>query len=154
MKPAIGILGLSLLALPAHAEGLMQQVSGVWTLTSGAEQMPDGTKKVPWSAGELILDPSGHFAFFVFGPDRKAEGPPDPRTPIGPMVAYYGTFTADDAAKTLTYHVENASASTFNGVTRTQYVTVTADTLTTKGSPVKTPQGEITPINEWRRATR
>ena len=59
MKPAIGILGLSLLALPAHAEGLMQQFSGVWTLTSGAEQMPDGTKKVPWSAGELILDPSG-----------------------------------------------------------------------------------------------
>ena len=41
---AIGILGLSLLALPAHAEGLMQQVSGVWTLTFRAKQMPDGTK--------------------------------------------------------------------------------------------------------------
>ena len=68
------------------------------------------------------------------------------------MVAYYGTFTTDDAAKTVTIHVEDASAPAFSDGTRVQYITVTADTLTTKGSPVKTPQGEITPINEWRRA--
>jgi Lipocalin-like domain len=152
MKGVIGLLGISLLALPAQAQSLKQQVTGVWMLTEGSEQMQDGKKVVPWSAGELILDPSGHFAFFVFGKDRqKPEGPPDPRAPVGPMVAYYGTFTADETAKTLTYHVENASSPTFNGVTRTQYVTVTSDTLITKGSPVKTPQGEITPINEWRR---
>ncbi len=145
-------LALGLMALPARADSLMQQVSGAWTLTSGAEQMPDGSKKVPWSAGELILTPTGHFAFFVFAADRKAEGPADPRKPVGPMVAYCGTVTADDLAKTLTYHVENASAPAFNGVTRDQHVTVTSDTLITKGAPVKTPQGDITPINEWRRA--
>jgi hypothetical protein len=44
-----------------------------------------------------------------------------------------------------------ASAPAFSGATRVQYVVVTADTLTTKGSPVKTPQGEVTTINEWRR---
>jgi hypothetical protein len=140
------------MALPAHAGSLTQQVSGAWTLTSGAEQMPDGTKTVPWSAGNLILDPSGHMSFFVLAADRKTDGPPDPRQPAGPMVAYYGTWTADDAAKTLTFRVENASAPAFNGATRVQYVAVTPDTLITKGSPVKTPQGEITPINEWRRA--
>jgi hypothetical protein len=132
-------LGISLVALPEHAESLMQQVSGAWTLTSGAEQMPDGSKKIPWSAGNLILTPTGHFAIFVFGPDRQAEGPPDPRKPAGPMVAYYGTFTADDAAKTLTYHVENASAPAFNGITRDQSVTVTSDILITKGSRVAVP---------------
>lgn len=145
-------LGIGLMAVPAYADSLMQQVSGAWTLTSGAEQMPDGSKKVPWAAGNLILTPSGHFSFFVFAADRKAEGPADPRVPAGPMVAYYGTFTADDATKTLTYHIETASAPAFNGVTRDQHVTVTADTLITKGAPVKTPQGDITPINEWRRA--
>jgi hypothetical protein len=29
--------------------------------------MQDGERLVPWSAGELFLDSSGHFAFFVFG---------------------------------------------------------------------------------------
>ena len=68
------------------------------------------------------------------------------------MVAHYDTFTVDEAVKTVTFHVENASAPAFSGATRVQYITVTADTLTTKGSPVNTPQGEITPVNEWRRA--
>jgi hypothetical protein len=54
--------------------------------------------------------------------------PRDPRKPAGPMVAYYCTWTADDAAKTLTFHVENASAPAFSGATSLQYVTVTADT--------------------------
>jgi hypothetical protein len=145
-------LGIGLMTLSAHADSLVQQVSGAWTLTSGSEQMPDGTKTVPWSAGNLILDPSGQMSFFVFAADRKTDGPPDPRKPAGPMVAYYGTWTADDAAKTVTFHVGNASAPAFSGATRIQYVTVTPSTLITKGSPVKTPQGEITPINEWRRA--
>ena len=68
------------------------------------------------------------------------------------MVACYGTFTADDAAKTLTYHVDTASTPIFNGITRTQHVTLDGDKLVTTGSLVKTPQGDITPINSWRRA--
>ena len=147
------ICALCLVALPARAESLLQQVAGVWMLTSGSEQAADGTRTVPWSAGNLILDPSGHMSFFVLGKNQqKPEGPADPRAPVGPIVAYYGTFTVDDAAKTVTFHVENASAPAFSGATRVQYITVTGDTLTTKGSPVKTPQGEITPTNEWRRA--
>ena len=107
-----------LCALPAHAESLMQEVAGAWTLTSGAEQMPDGSKNVPWSAGSLILDRSGQMSFFVFAADRKSDGPPDPRKPAGPMVAYFGTWTADDAAKSMTFHIVNASAPAFNGATR------------------------------------
>jgi hypothetical protein len=140
MRRVICALCVGLLALPAHAESLLQQVTGVWTLTSGSEQAADGTKTVPWSAGNLIIDPSGHMAFFVFGKDRqKPDGPPNPRAPVGPTVAYYGTFTVDEAAKTLAFHVENASAPALSGATRVQYITVTADTL-------------ITPVNEWRRA--
>jgi hypothetical protein len=127
---------------PAHAETLLQQVTGTWTLISGYEVAADGTKTVPWSAGNLILDASGHMSLFVFGKDRQMpEGPPDPRAPVGPMVAYYGTYTTDDAAKTVTFHVENASAPAFSGATRVQSITVTAETLMTKGSPVKNAAG-------------
>jgi hypothetical protein len=72
--------------------------------------------------------------------------------PAGPTVAYYGTFTADDAAKTLTYRVHAASAPIFNGITPTQHVTLDGGKLVTTGSLVKTPQGNINPINSWRRA--
>jgi hypothetical protein len=146
----IGALAIGFLALPAHAQDLMHQVAGTWTLTSGAEQFADGRKVIPWSAGNLIIDPSGHMSFFIFAKDRPTS--PDPRKPAGPMVAYYGTVTADDAAKTLTYHVEIASAPALNGATRIRYVTITGDTLLTRGSPIKTPQGMILPIDEWRRA--
>ena len=56
---------------------------------------------------------SGRFAFFVFRPDRKAEGLPDPATPINPVARLLlRHITADDAAKTLTSRVKVASAST------------------------------------------
>jgi len=148
----IGVLSIGFLAPPAHAKNLMHQVAGTWTLTSGAEQFADGKKVISWSAGNLIIDPSGHMSLFIFAKDRPTVGLPDPRKPAGPMVAYYGTVTADDAADTLTYHIENASAPVLNGATRIRYVTITGDTMVTKGSPVKTPQGMITPIDEWRRA--
>jgi len=141
-----------LLALPAHAETLTQQVAGAWTLTSGSEVAADGTKTTPWASGSLILDPSGRMAFFVFGKDRATPAVSDPRVPAGPMVAYYGTYTADDDTKTLTFRIEAAASPAFNGMTRMQAATLTDDTLTLKGSVVKTPQGDITPINVWRRA--
>ena len=147
-----GALCLGLLAVPAHAESLLQQVAGAWTLTSGSEKMADGKVNELWGSGSLILDPSGHMSFFVFGKDRPSATAPDPRVPLGPMVAYYGTFTVDDDTKTLTYHVAAASSPMFNAATRMQTVSLSGDTLTTTGSTVNTPQGPITPINVWKRA--
>jgi hypothetical protein len=152
MYRIIGALFIGLLALPAHAESLLQQVAGAWTLTSGSEKMADGTVIELWGAGSLILDPSGHMSFFVFGKNRPPATSPDPRVPLGPMVAYYGTFTVDDDTKTLTYHVAAASSPMFNSATRMQTVTLSGDTMTTTGSTVNTPQGPITPVNVWKRA--
>jgi len=152
MYRQIATLCVALLAVPAHAESLLQQVAGAWTLTSGSERMADGTVNEIWGAGSLILDPSGHMSFFVFGKNRPPATSPDPRVPLGPMVAYYGTFTVDEDTKTLTYHVEAASSPMFNAATRMQTVALSGDTMTTTGSQVITPQGPITPINAWKRA--
>jgi Lipocalin-like domain len=152
MYRIIATLCAGLLAVPAHAESLLQRVAGAWTLTSGSEKMADGTVNELWGAGSLILDPSGHMSFFVFGKNRPPATSPDPRAPLGPMVAYYGTFTVDDDTKTLTYHVEAASSPMFNAATRMQTVTLSGETMTTTGSTVNTPQGVITPINVWKRA--
>ena len=63
----------------------------------------------------VVLDPSGRFAFLVFADRPKAEGVADPRIPVAPMVAYFGTYDVNEDTKTLTYHVGTASTPAFNG---------------------------------------
>lgn len=86
-----------------------------WTLDVGSEIFHDGKREIPWAAGNLILDSSGHMSFFVIGKDRpKASG--DPRSPVGPVVAYYGTYTVSEADSMLTCTVEHATNPSFDGV--------------------------------------
>jgi hypothetical protein len=138
-------------AFSASAQSFKEQVVGTWTLTAGMEKLPDGNTVTPWAAGNLTLTASGHMAFFVFAKDRP-KGDGNPRTPVGPMVAYYGTYTVDEAKKSLTYNIEVASAPTFDKAVRVQTVALSGDVMTTTASPVKTPEGDIIPINEWKRA--
>ncbi len=152
MYRVLAVAALAAMAvMPAQAQSLKQQITGAWSLTYGGEQMSDGSKVKVWSSGELFLDPSGRFAFLVFADRPKAEGVADPRIPVAPMVAYFGTYDVNEDTKTLTYHVGTASTPAFNGITRGQKVTLSGDSLTSVGTPVKTPKGEIVPINEWRR---
>ena len=139
------------IAAPASAEGLKEKVIGAWTLDAGSEIFQDGKKVVPWVAGNLILDSTGHFSFFVIGKDRPT-GNGDPRTPVGPVVAYYGTYTVADGDSSVTYKVEHATNPVFDGVVRAQKISFKGDIMTTTGSDVKTPQGTISPVNEWKKA--
>jgi Lipocalin-like domain len=150
-----GIVTMALLCVgtvsAANAQSLKDKVIGAWTLTEGSEIFQDGKKVVPWSAGSLILDSTGHMSFFVIGKDRP-KGSGDPRAPVGPVVAYYGTYQINDADNTLTYNVEHATNPSFDGGVRTQKVSFKGNMMTTTGSNVQTPQGTITPVNEWKKA--
>ena len=110
MYRVLAVAALAAMAvMPAQAQSLKQQITGAWSLTYGGEQMSDGSKVKVWSSGELFLDPSGRFAFLVFADRPKAEGVADPRIPVAPMVAYFGTYDVNEDTKTLTYHVGTAS---------------------------------------------
>jgi hypothetical protein len=139
------------IASPAGAQSLKEKVVGAWVLDVGAEIFQDGKKVVPWATGNLILDPTGHMSFFVMGKDR-AKGNDDVRSPAGPMVAYYGTYTVDEGANMLTYKIEHAGNPAFDGAVRKQKVTFKGDVMTMTADEVKTPQGTITPVNEWKKA--
>jgi hypothetical protein len=136
---------------PAGSQSLKDKVVGAWTLESGSENFPDGKKLTPWETGNLILDPTGHLAFFLIGKEQPKTGP-SVRTPMGPVVAYYGTYTIDDANTMLTYKIEHGVSPLFNGATRTQKVSFKGDIMVTTGSEVQTPEGKMIPINEWKKA--
>jgi hypothetical protein len=139
------------ITFPASAQSLKEKVMGAWTLEVGSEISKDGKKVIPWETGSLILDSTGHMSFFVIGKDRP-KGSGDPRIPVGLVVAYYGTYTISEADNLLTYKIEHAANPSFDGAVRTQKVSFKGDIMTTTGSDVKTPQGTITPVNEWKKA--
>lgn len=139
------------IASPASAQSLKEKMIGAWTLDVGSEIFQDGKKVIPWAAGSLILSSNGHFSFFVIGKDRP-KGSGDPRIPVAPVVAYYGTYTISEADNTMTYKQEHATNPSFDGAVRTQKISFKGDTMTTTSSDVKTPQGTITPVNEWKKA--
>ena len=95
---------------------------------------------------------TGHFAFLAFDDRPKTADVAAPRIPVGPMVACFGTYKVNEDARTLTNYIATSSTTTFNGITRGQKVTLSGASLSTIGTLVKTPKGDIVPIDEWKRA--
>ncbi len=148
---ATGVAVLISAAGVASAQSLSAKVAGAWTLVSGSEDYPDGKKNMPWATGRMILDSSGHIAFFLVGKDQPNTSP-SVRTPVGPFVAYYGNYTVDEANNTVSYKVEHAASPVQNGTTRVQKVSFNGDTMTWTGSEIKTPEGMMVPVNQWKKA--
>jgi len=151
VKLAAALAIVAALSAPASAQSLKGKVTGAWTLVTSSENYPDGKKNMPWATGNLILDPTGHIAFFLVGKDQPTSSP-SVRTPVGPFVAYYGAFTLDDATNTMRYKIEHAGSPLQNGATRTAKLTFDGDTMTWTGSEVRTPEGVMTPITVWKKA--
>jgi hypothetical protein len=97
----ITITGLALLyagnPFVAKAESLKEQLVGSWSLIQNCEEFQDGKKNCsplgPNLKGLLMFD-ANSFSFQMIGGDRAKTS--DPRTPVGPLVAYFGSYTASE----------------------------------------------------------
>jgi len=86
-------------------------IVGTWFLDSVYDQTQDGEKHNPWGdgvKGQAIFTSDGHFSWQMMSANR-AKADTSPREPVGPVVAYWGTYTVDEAAKTLTDHLERCT---------------------------------------------
>jgi hypothetical protein len=150
------ILGLALSASNAFAQQkpLKEQMVGTWTLVSLVEQHQDGRKEEkpfgPNLKGQLMLDQNGRFSLQLIGERPKAAG--DPRTPVGPAVAYFGTYSVGEGDNSLTYHVERATITAFEGSDQKATVTIKGDDMSYVRSPIQSPTGPFVPTLTWRRA--
>ena len=68
------------------------------------------------------------------------------------VVAHFGTYAVDEAAKTVTYTAERATTPSFDGLARRANVTVNGDELQQTSAPVTGPQGTFVPNIVFRRA--
>jgi hypothetical protein len=120
---AMTVLGLALVPSTAVSQqkSLRDQLVGAWTLISGDNTAPDGTKRQEFGAnpkGILILDASGRYAYVAGRPDRpkfKTGGNLRLDTPAAEFGeaarafgANFGTWSVNEADKTLTSRYEGA----------------------------------------------
>ena len=142
---------LLLISTGAFAQqSLTQKLAGTWTLKEGREELANGQKRTPWLTGQLMFDAGGHFSFLIVGKDRAKPSSEDPRVPVGPLVAYYGTFTEADGAVLL--NIEHGSTTPLEGAKRQWAISFDGELMRTAGKPVPTHEGPMTPVNDWTRA--
>ena len=149
----VGALACALPAV-ACAQSLASAIVGSWAVVTVADQYDNGKNINNWGTvkGNLSFDANGRFTQIIVG-DVQNKGP-DPRKPDAPVVAYYGTYSVNEAAKSVTFNIEAASWSPRAGTTNTSSVEMNGDVLTLVGSARKDQVGTFRPRVELKRVPR
>jgi hypothetical protein len=119
---AITALALVMLSgsVPAQQKALKEQLVGTWTLVSWEQATTDGTKRQdfgPNPKGITTFDASGHVVTMYARPDLPKIASTD-RIKVTPQeaqainvgsLAYFGTYTVDEASKTITLQMESST---------------------------------------------
>jgi hypothetical protein len=145
----------------AQQKSFKEQLIGIWTFASSVDTNKDGTKTNRWgpnAKGQLMLDPSGRFSFMIsragipkFAASNVNQGTAEEnKAVVQGIIAYIGTWSVDDATKTLTTNIEAGSYPNLNGGTQKRIITsLTADEL--KYTNPATTTGTSSDV-VWRRA--
>jgi hypothetical protein len=136
---------VALVALPASAvsqqKSLKDQLVGTWQVVSWEQVRPDGSRFQRFGTnpkGVHIFDANGRYAVIFAHPElpRIASNNPSTPTPeelkglVGRSIAYYGTYTVDEASKVVDLRVEASSfPNQVGGDNRRTITVLTADEL-------------------------
>jgi hypothetical protein len=142
---AMTVLGLALVPSSAVSQQklLKDQLVGAWTLVSSEITAPDSTKRQgaggPNPRGILILDASGRYAHMAGRPDRpkfKTSGNLRLDTPAAEFAeaarafaANFGTWSVNEADKTLTSRLEAALIPNNEGSEIKESISLAGDEL-------------------------
>ena len=119
--------GLAVVTLPEKAlsqqKSLKEQIQGPWSLASCNSTTAKGEKS-PYCAnnpkGIFILAGNGNYAWTTVPGGRKEAGSPG----VG---ANFGTWSVDEASKTITFHRVGALASTNEGTDMKYNISLNAE---------------------------
>ena len=117
-----------------------EQLVGSWILVSltagdGAKQtMPYG----PNPKGTMMVDANGRFSITVvrsdlprFASDNRMTGTPEENMAIAQgCIAYFGTYSIDEATHVITVNVEGSTFPNFDGGTQTRILSFNRDEMT------------------------
>ena len=130
----IAVLALTLCASDAVAQkSLREQIVGTWDFTVAEVTAADGKKSFPFGEtpkGILIFTADGRFAQIHVAGDvpriasnNRLTGTPEEYAEImRRSLSVFGTYTVDEAAKTVTYNIVSASFPNWQGEAQTRAI--------------------------------
>jgi lipocalin-like protein len=119
--------GLAVCLLPAGAWAQTNALVGTWSIASLVEDHARGKQSQPFGEhpnGAISYGQDGTVFVFIATSDRAKSTAPAMQ-PVGPVVAYYGTYTLDGT--NLTNHVKGSTYPNFEGTEQKGVVTVSGD---------------------------
>jgi hypothetical protein len=162
--PVVTFLGLALLPGSAASQqtSIKDQIVGTWKLVSLVAERDDGSKTDlfgPNPKGIIIFTRDGHFSLFqsqaevprIAANDRAKATPEEAMAVMRGAIAYYGTYTVNEADKTLSVRIEASTFANLAGGPEQKRIvmSLTADEL--KFDNPRTPSG-MTLRTAWKRA--
>lgn len=131
-------------------------VIGHWNVTANYDEFADGRRRSTWGphpVGRVEFSSNGLFSAQLMGVDRAPKAGTVPTDPVGPALAYYGTYELNAKDGLFVTHVLQSTWPQWNGATLTRKITELTDTtLKVVSAPIKDPQGgEFQPHLEFER---
>jgi hypothetical protein len=143
-------------------EPLSQALIGTWRLVSREDRTASGERRVDPGLGAdpialLVYDRGGNFAAQFMKRDRRsapavsAPSAPNNSQAVGGYDAYFGSYTVDDAAGTVTQRLVGALTAENVGLVLTRSMRVSGDELVIQ---LDTASADGTPVVRTLRWTR
>ncbi len=166
-RPFIAAFVLAALLAPlsawAQVTSVKDGIIGAWAFVSVVSQTDDGTRGEPFGAtpkGTIIFTPDGHFSLFqsaaqlprLAANDRARATPEEAMTVVRDSIAYYGTYTVNEAAREIALTIVGSTYTNLMGATPQRRIITTLTTTELAFSNPRTPSG-MTLHTVWRRAT-
>jgi Lipocalin-like domain len=157
---ALAVSGAGAAAQPAA--GLKEAIVGAWDFVVAEVTAPDGKKSFPFGEtpkGILIFTADGRFAQIHVGGDvpkiasnNRLTGTPEEYAEImRRSLSVFGTYTVDEANKTVTYHITSSSFPNWQGEAQTRAIDkLTSDEFVNTNRNVAGGRGSAS--NFYRRA--
>ena len=130
-------LGISLPPKDAFAQQkpLKDQVVGTWTYVAVDIVGADGSRQPlygPNPEGLASFDSNGHYILMTarrgeakFASNNRNEGTPEEnKAVVQGSIAHFGTYTVNDADKTIIFHIESSTFPNWNGTEQKRPVMV------------------------------
>lgn len=138
-------------------------IVGAWTFVSVVSQSDDKTRGEPFGAsprGIMIFTADGHFSLFqstaqlprLAANDRARATPEEAQTLVRDSIAYYGTYTVNEAAREISLTLVGSTYTNLMSSTPQRRIITTLTPTELAFSNPRTPSG-VTLHTAWRRAS-
>jgi len=157
------VLLLALSALACRADEARGLLVGSWDLVAVENRGTDGAVERPFGErpqGRITYTADGYLSAHVMHADRApfATGglysgtPAEKAAAYDSYIAYYGAYSVDPAAGTVTHKITGSLFPNWTGSSQTRYYALQGDELTLSTPPMERDGREITVHVVWRRA--